>query len=80
MTDELPGALMLGEHPAGRTVPTAVRDHRPRGEPTAGEPGRRLQRPAGVGPEPTGFFVASSFFPDDRTPDGRDRMTRYRAR
>lgn len=27
-----------------------------------------------------GFFVASSFFLDERVPDARDRMTRYRAR
>ncbi|MGK8521854.1 substrate-binding domain-containing protein [Nocardia asteroides] len=34
-----------------------------------------------AGPEANhDFFVASSFFLDDRTPDGRDRMTRYRAR
>lgn len=34
-----------------------------------------------AGPEANrDFFVASSFVLDDRTPDGRDRMTRYTAR
>lgn len=163
LTDELPGVLMLGEHPAGQTVPAVHWLEREYGvrrwavigndyiwprrsaeairaslsDPSAivleqyvplGCPdfsgflthpaldladgvvilmvgadvarfnqqyaatGRAATQPRvspaadenvllAAGPEANhGFFVASSFFLDDRTPDGRDRIARYHRR